>query len=144
MPSDLGSTGVELPLCSWVELISACSRDCSSNAAATYNYNVPGNVWVYQAAIRSAEIATEIYGDNVLASIAHALARNVSRGIAAFGIHRSGPLVERFGPLYAYEVDGLGNQTGTSLSPLALCWPRKNSGNRSGRSIQSSKWLLSF
>ncbi len=52
-----------------------------------------------------AEIATEVYADAHLAAEAAELAAEIAAGVAAHGV------VEHpvHGPMYAYEVDGLGN-----------------------------------
>ncbi len=76
-----------------------------SDDACTYSYNIPGNLFAAQALRQLAEIAAEVYGDAELASDAVGLAREISDGVASFGVLHH----PAHGDMYAYEVDGLGN-----------------------------------
>ncbi|GMA32102.1 glycoside hydrolase family 125 protein [Litorihabitans aurantiacus] len=77
-----------------------------SDDACTYGYNVPGNLVLAQALGHQAEIAERVWEDAALASDARALATEISGGVARHGVARH----PRLGPIYAYEVDGLGAQ----------------------------------
>ncbi len=77
-----------------------------SDDACTYGYLVPANMMAVVELEHLAEIAGAVFGDDALAENALALREEIERGI------RDHAVVEhpQFGRIYAYEVDGLGNQ----------------------------------
>ncbi|MGW2094322.1 glycoside hydrolase family 125 protein [Promicromonospora sukumoe] len=78
-----------------------------SDDACTYGYNVPANLFAAQALLAVAEIAAEVLDDAALAADARALSDELVAGVRTFGVV---PLPDGDGtPVYAYEVDGLGN-----------------------------------
>lgn len=76
-----------------------------SDDACTYGYLVPANMFAVVVLGYLAEIAEQVLNDAALAQEATALASEIDAGI------RQHAIVEhpRFGKVYAYEVDGLGN-----------------------------------
>jgi uncharacterized protein len=76
-----------------------------SDDACTYGYNVPANLFARRALLHIAELATVVFGDAELAADAARLAAEISRGIDAHGVVPHA----RYGPMFAYEVDGLGS-----------------------------------
>ncbi len=74
-----------------------------SDDACTYGYNVPANLFAAQALLAVAEIAADVYRDPVLAAEARGLSRELVAGVAEHGV-----VPAPGGPVYAYEVDGLG------------------------------------
>lgn len=77
-----------------------------SDDACTYGYLVPANMFATVSLSELAEIADEVYRDAELAARARGVRAQVLAGIERFG------LVEHpvHGRIWAYEVDGLGNQ----------------------------------
>lgn len=73
-----------------------------SDDACQYNYLVPSNM---MAAVALERLAGLPLGDASLVGKASALAREIRAGIQMHGKVRH----SRFGEIYAYEVDGLGN-----------------------------------
>ncbi|EKN65230.1 hypothetical protein BABA_21336 [Neobacillus bataviensis LMG 21833] len=76
-----------------------------SDDACQYGYLIPANMFAVVALKQLAEIAEEVLKDSQLAKESTELAEEIDRGIQTFGIvqHRE------YGPMYAYETDGLGN-----------------------------------
>jgi meiotically up-regulated gene 157 (Mug157) protein len=76
-----------------------------SDDACTYGYLVPANMFAVVVLGDIAEFAEQIYYDGTLAAEARALRAEIDAGI------REHAIVEHpeHGPIYAYEVDGLGN-----------------------------------
>lgn len=75
-----------------------------SDDACTYGYNVPANLFAAEALLAVAEIAREVWADEVLADEADALRTTITAGVARHGVV-PGP---DGADVYAYEVDGLG------------------------------------
>ncbi|GAB6902088.1 glycoside hydrolase family 125 protein [Kineosporia succinea] len=77
-----------------------------SDDACTHGYNIPGNLLAAQGLRHLAEICLPVWNDAALASAALELSAELVAGVREFG------LVEhpRHGLIYAYEVDGLGEQ----------------------------------
>jgi meiotically up-regulated gene 157 (Mug157) protein len=76
-----------------------------SDDACKLHYLVPANMFAVVALGYAAEMADAVWHDPPLAARARALARSIDRGIATHGIVRH----PKYGRMYAYEVDGLGN-----------------------------------
>jgi Uncharacterized conserved protein len=76
-----------------------------SDDACTYGYLVPANMFAVVALGHIADLAAEIYGDAELAAEAAALRDEIDAGIQKHAIVEH----PEHGPIYAYEVDGLGN-----------------------------------
>jgi len=75
-----------------------------SDDACMYGYLVPSNMFAVVVLRYVKEIAQEVFRDQELAEEAEKLAVQIDKGIREYGI-----LVdEECGPIYAYEVDGLG------------------------------------
>jgi meiotically up-regulated gene 157 (Mug157) protein len=77
-----------------------------SDDACRYHYNIPGNLFAVAALGMLGEIAVDVLDDPSLASRASTLAAEIQAGIDTWGIVDHPEL----GPIYAYEVDGLGGQ----------------------------------
>jgi len=75
-----------------------------SDDACTYGYLVPANMFAAVTLGQVAEIAREVLDNDVLGNRATQLGTAITDGIARFALHED-PV---FGPIYAYEVDGLG------------------------------------
>ncbi|HWE63196.1 MAG TPA: glycoside hydrolase family 125 protein, partial [Chloroflexota bacterium] len=76
-----------------------------SDDACTYGYLIPANMFAVIALGYLAEIARTVYADPDMAARAEQLRAQIDRGIQAHGIVEH----PRYGPIYAYEVDGYGN-----------------------------------
>ncbi|WP_201772938.1 glycoside hydrolase family 125 protein [Devosia riboflavina] len=76
-----------------------------SDDACVYGYNIPGNAFAAVALKYIAELAVEVFGDHGLAQDAGRLREDIEQGIERFGLIE----VDGQDPVYAYEVDGLGN-----------------------------------
>lgn len=76
-----------------------------SDDACRYGYLIPANFFAAAVLGYAAEFAKEIYKDQELARRAEQLASQILEGIRKFGIVQT----EDFGPIYAYETDGLGH-----------------------------------
>jgi meiotically up-regulated gene 157 (Mug157) protein len=76
-----------------------------SDDACTYNYLIPSQMFAVVVLGYLKEIATTVYNDEVLASRAEKLRKEIDNGIKAYGIYDH----SKYGKIYAYETDGLGN-----------------------------------
>jgi meiotically up-regulated gene 157 (Mug157) protein len=76
-----------------------------SDDACTYHYLIPSQMYAVVVLGYLAEIAREIYSDEAMALRAEALAAEIDEGIQKFGIVEH----PKYGKMYAYETDGLGN-----------------------------------
>ena len=75
-----------------------------SDDACKYGYLVPSNLFAVRA-LRSAEKLSDLAGWTDLAAESAALAAEIEAGVREYGMVDH----PRFGKIYAYEVDGLGN-----------------------------------
>ncbi|MBQ3222569.1 MAG: glycoside hydrolase family 125 protein [Clostridia bacterium] len=75
-----------------------------SDDACRYGYLVPSNLFAAKVLVTAQELA-ERMGDSALAGRAHTLAAQIAQGVREYATVED----ERFGRIYAYEVDGLGN-----------------------------------
>ncbi len=76
-----------------------------SDDACVYGYNIPGNAFAAVALRHIAELAVKVFDDAALAEDANDLRHEIEQGIERFGLVNA----EGKGPVFAYEVDGLGN-----------------------------------
>lgn len=76
-----------------------------SDDGCEFNYLIPSEMMTVQALGALAEIEARVFGDQNQASELTSFRREVHDGIQRFGIVRT----EKYGELYAYEVDGLMN-----------------------------------
>ncbi|MBV8727927.1 MAG: glycoside hydrolase family 125 protein [Candidatus Eremiobacteraeota bacterium] len=76
-----------------------------SDDACYYNYLIPSNMMAVVALGDMAQIEREVYRDNRRAQNARALRDQVRTGIQKYGLLFN----QKYGYIYAYEVDGLGN-----------------------------------
>ena len=92
-----------------------------SDDACTYHYLVPANMFAAVSLDQLVEIADEVYDDEELAEQAKRIGREIRAGLEAHAI------VEHLvhGRIWAYEVDGLGNQllTDDANTPSLLSAP---------------------
>jgi uncharacterized protein len=77
-----------------------------SDDACTYGYNIPANLFAAQALLAVADIALDVHADPGLADDARTLSGEL---VTAVHTHGVAPSSDAGRPLYAYEVDGLGN-----------------------------------
>jgi hypothetical protein len=76
-----------------------------SDDPCVYHYNIPDNMLTSVALRQMAEIARDVYNDEDWANAALQLKNEIDEGIRAFGtVHHP-----KYGMVYAYEVDGMGN-----------------------------------
>ena len=76
-----------------------------SDDACKYGYLVPSNMFAVVALRYIEEIAEKIYYDHKLAESAKKLSNEIEDGINKFAVVEH----EKYGKIYAYEVDGRGN-----------------------------------
>lgn len=76
-----------------------------SDDACTYGYLIPSNMYACVVLGKMARILEEVYRNSPLAARARKLEGEIRSGIETFGIVDH----PRFGKVYAYETDGLGN-----------------------------------
>lgn len=76
-----------------------------SDDACEYGYLVPANLFAVRALAELAEMAEALLQDNALRDEATALAKEIQKGIETYGM----VIHEKYGKMYAYETDGLGN-----------------------------------
>lgn len=102
-PSDtLSHQGVGSPV-GWTGMIWSGFRP--SDDACVYGYNIPGNMYAVVVLGHIMEISLAIYADGGLHRRAHSLRTQIEKGIHTFGIIDH----PRYGRIFAYETDGLGN-----------------------------------
>lgn len=87
-----------------VGLIASAFRP--SDDATTFEFLVPSNFMAVSSLRKAAEILTVVNGDKVLASECAALADEVETALERYAVYEH----PEFGPIYAFEVDGFGNQ----------------------------------
>ncbi|MDE6168197.1 MAG: glycoside hydrolase family 125 protein [Acetatifactor sp.] len=76
-----------------------------SDDACRYGDLIPANFFAAAALEYVSEFAREIYKDEKLAERTDRLAEQILKGIRRYGIVQT----QEFGPIYAYETDGLGH-----------------------------------
>ncbi|MDR2385735.1 MAG: glycoside hydrolase family 125 protein [Tannerella sp.] len=77
-----------------------------SDDATTLNFLVPSNLFAVKSLLQAAEILENVCKNNVMASECNGLAIEVHAAIEKYAMSEH----EKFGKIYAYEVDGFGNQ----------------------------------
>ncbi len=76
-----------------------------SDDACQYNFLIPSEMMLAQALLALSEIERTVYADVAEALVVEKLRAEVISGIQKYGIIHT----EKYGDIYAYEVDGLGN-----------------------------------
>ncbi|WP_243109698.1 glycoside hydrolase family 125 protein [Clostridium sartagoforme] len=76
-----------------------------SDDACAYGYLVPSNMFAVAVLRYVSEISTEVLKDKDLEKRALKLKEEIEKGIETYGIVHN----EKYGDMYAYEVDGFGN-----------------------------------
>ncbi|MDR2148215.1 MAG: glycoside hydrolase family 125 protein [Tannerella sp.] len=77
-----------------------------SDDATTLNFLIPSNFFAVRSLLQMAEILKTVYKNETLASECNQLAIEVHAAIEKYAIAEH----EKFGKVFAYEVDGFGNQ----------------------------------
>ena len=77
-----------------------------SDDACVYPFLIPANLYAVVALKQLAEILSTVLSEQKLAGECHVLAQEISAAVNRFGKARS----SRYGMIYAYEVDGFGNE----------------------------------
>lgn len=76
-----------------------------SDDATRYGYNVPGNLFAAVTLAGVETIAVDVLDDEALAADARSLRLELETAVDAHGVVST----DRYGDVYAYEVDGFGN-----------------------------------
>ena len=76
-----------------------------SDDACAYGYLVPSNMFAVVVLGYGEQIARQVYADEALAQRAADLRAEIDAGIAAHALYEH----EKYGPIYAYETDGMGH-----------------------------------
>lgn len=76
-----------------------------SDDACQYGYHIPSNMYAAVCLRRLAKVINLNYDNRLLSIVIDNLANEIDTGIKEFGIIQHA----KYGPMYAYEVDGLGN-----------------------------------
>lgn len=87
-----------------VGLIASAFRP--SDDATTYQFLVPSNFFAVTSLHKAAEILTKVNKNKSLANECTGLASEVSSALKKYAIYKH----PKYGKIYAYEVDGFGNQ----------------------------------
>lgn len=77
-----------------------------SDDATTFQFLVPSNFFAVTSLRKAAEILEEVNHDNVLAKECKALANEVETALKQYATYNH----PKYGTIYAFEVDGFGNQ----------------------------------
>ncbi|MDE6303299.1 MAG: glycoside hydrolase family 125 protein [Paramuribaculum sp.] len=85
-------------------LIVSCFRP--SDDATTFQYLIPSNFFAVTSLRKAAEILKEVNGDEQRSQQCTALADEVENALRQYAVYDH----PQFGKIYAYEVDGFGNQ----------------------------------
>ena len=114
-----------------------------SDDACRYGYLVPSNLFACTVLGHLAEIARAVWSDDAVAIRAEALAAKISAGVQSHAV-----IDDPAGPVYAYEVDGLGNHhfmddanvpSLLSLPYLGACAPEDEIYQNTRRLVLSSR-----
>lgn len=114
-----------------------------SDDRCLYGYLVPSNMMAVCALKKGAELANIGYEDNKLESECRSLAFDIDEGIRAHGIYDH----PKFGKMYAYEVDGMGNMLlmDDANSPSLMAAPYIGYSDIDDEIYQNTrKFILSF
>lgn len=82
-----------------------CSMFRPSDDATTFQFLVPSNFFAVSSLRKAAEILSEVNGQTAIATECKDLANEVERALQEHAI----VLHPKYGPIYAFEVDGYGN-----------------------------------
>jgi hypothetical protein len=77
-----------------------------SDDATTLQFLVPSNFFAVASLRQAAEILTEVNGNTAMATACTDLADEVKQALDQYAVYQH----PKFGPIYAFEVDGFGNQ----------------------------------
>lgn len=87
-----------------VGLIASAFRP--SDDATIFQFLIPSNFFAVNALNKAAEILTEVNRETALAKECTDLANEVDAALKKYAVYNH----PKYGPIYAYEVDGFGNQ----------------------------------
>ncbi len=87
-----------------VGLIASAFRP--SDDATMFEFLIPSNFFAVTSLRKAAEILTTVNGEAALAAECRALASEVEAALRKYAIHKH----PKYGKIYAFEVDGYGNQ----------------------------------
>lgn len=87
-----------------VGLIASAFRP--SDDATMFEFLIPSNFFAVTSLRKAAEILTTVNGDTALAAECRALADEVEAALRKYAVHKH----PKYGKIYAFEVDGYGNQ----------------------------------
>lgn len=92
-----------------------------SDDCCDYGYLIPANMMAVKAMQFAEEICRECYREEELAARCRRLSREIREGIQAYGVVEH----PKYGQIYAYETDGLGNYNlmDDANSPSLLAMP---------------------
>ncbi len=82
-----------------------CTRFRNSDDPTVYLFNIPENLFAMTSLRQLAEMADVLLPGDSLATDCRALANEVQKGVEQYGTVND----PKYGKMYAYEVDGLGN-----------------------------------
>ncbi len=99
----LGNNGLGSPV-NPVGLIASSFRP--SDDATTFQFLIPSNFFAVTSLRKAATILKKVNKENALADNCNQLASEVEKAINKYGIYNH----PKYGKIYAFEVDGLGNQ----------------------------------
>lgn len=83
-----------------------CSAFRPSDDATTFQFLIPSNFMAVSCLNKAAEILAKVNRSTELAEQCRSLAAEVKTALSAYAVHQH----PKYGPIYAYEVDGFGNQ----------------------------------
>lgn len=111
-----------------------------SDDACYYNFLIPSEMFAVVALSDMAEVERSVYHNVIKAHEAQALRDEVQRGIQRFGLVP----VSKYGYIYAYEVDGLGNAilTDDANIPSLLAAPYMGYTTTTDRNYQNTRAFL--
>ena len=97
-----------------VGLIASAFRP--SDDATTFLFLVPSNFFAVTSLKKAAEILEKVNGEKQLADQCKDLAKEVSDALKKYAVHKH----PKYGKIYAFEVDGFGNQLLMDLSLIHI------------------------
>ena len=83
-----------------------CSAFRPSDDATTFQFLIPSNFMAVTCLNKAAEILVKVNRNTELAEQCRSLAAEVKTALRAYAVHQH----PKYGPIYAFEVDGFGNQ----------------------------------
>ncbi|MDO5665721.1 MAG: glycoside hydrolase family 125 protein [Bacteroidia bacterium] len=108
-----------------------------SDDATTFGFLIPSNLFAVTSLKQMAEISEKIHNDTSFAKECRALAAEVKNAIDKYGIYTH----PKYGKIYAFEVDGYGNQyiMDDSNVPSLLALPYLNSVAKDDEIYQNTR-----